>query len=140
MPLYGESLGIRFSTTQQHGVVANDIPQDASGTEPDIAVIVPEIDAIFAGQTVNVSVRKFQLTQAEKDLLLTNCILRYSRFGVSGAYWKASDPFTKVNFYLDGLGAHVSPGLVGAFVLANCRMLDGTLPDQYFVGAFRRKE
>lgn len=140
MPIYGEALKIRFSTTQQHGPVANDIPADASASEPDIAVIAAEVDALFVGQLLNLSVQKYAMTQAEKDLALNNCIARYSRFGVSGTYWQNTQFSKRVPFYLAGVGQYVTPNIISAFVQSHFKMMDGGVPDNVFVGGFRRIE
>lgn len=140
MPQFGASLKARFSVTQQQGVQANDLPMDVGATEPDLAVITPEVDAIFGGQLLNLSVQKFTLTQAEKDLLLINCILRYSRWGVSGSYWHSSAPLSRVNFYLAGLGQWVDKGDVMSFLGIHAKTMGGLTPDQFFVGGFKRLE
>lgn len=137
MPIQGEALKIRFSVTQQLGVVANDLQGGPTATAPDLAIFKPEVDALFGGQLLNLSRQIYALTEEEKGAFLDNCVARYGRVAVSGTYWKAADPSEQIGFYLAGLGTWVSPAMIRTFILAHARMRDDSVADTVFVGAFK---
>lgn len=135
MPQTGECLKFRFSVNNQLGVVSNDVVCGPTQTRPDLDILRNEVNPLFGGQLTNLSTQRYRLLESEKNLLVDKFIVRYSRTGVSGSYWKVDTPSDVVNFYLAGVSGFVPASEIRAFVIAHCRMADGTVPDTVFVGA-----
>lgn len=137
MPNYGDALKIRFGVTNQLGVVSNDLEGASAAPAPDPSVFISEVNPLFGGELINLSVQIYRLTDAEKQARLVMCPDRYSRYACAGVYYNTSSPKDKLGFYLTGLGPWVGPDEVRAFIFANAKMADDSIPNFCFVGAFK---
>lgn len=137
MPNYGEAMKIRFGVTNQLGVVSNDLEGSSVGNAPDPDVFASEVNPLFGGELINLSVQIYRLTEAEKQARLLMCPDRYSRYACAGVYYNTAAPQNKLGFYLTGLGPWVAAADVRAYIMANAKMADDTIPNFVFVGAFK---
>lgn len=136
----GACLQINFSSTNNHGVQQNNISRDTTTAVPTLADFKDEVTKLSGGQCLNISVVRYDLTEAEKTAKLVVCLERYARNKVSGTMWNSATPDFTLGFFLSGLGLWVGPQEVETFVKAHCKMPDGTAVDSVFVGAFKKVE
>lgn len=136
----GVSLQLNFSSTNNHGVVQNNIQRDTPATLPTLADFIDEVTKLSGGTCLNISTVRYDLTEAEKTTKLVVCLPRYARNKVSGTMWNSANPDFTLGFFLSGLGPWVGPLEVETFVKAHGKMPDGTAIDSVFVGAFKKVE
>ena len=93
MPEIGSNLGTRFSVCNQLGVVDNDIPTFGKPVdETYIAEFKDAVDALFGGQLLNMSIRRYRLKESEKRNLLVHFSSRYSTYNCAGQFYDIDNP------------------------------------------------
>jgi hypothetical protein len=128
-------LSIFFSSTNQHGVVRNDIYRHAPKAGFSLSDFVAEVTAIFGGECLNVSNQIFRLTEAEKDSRLVIPIERRSRYAVGCTVWNSAQPKKTEGAYLAGIHSARGPEDIKNFLLAHAKMSNGDAVTNVRVGA-----
>lgn len=135
MPDTGVALSLRFSFTNQLGVIGNEIPRSSTNALPDMEEFYEDLEHIIFGTLIKCSGVRYRLKESEKAALPAEGVARYSRFDISGTFGDLDNPGIQHGFFLTNLHSSVSLIDIVDFIKDNCKLPDGTAPTKVFLGS-----
>lgn len=140
----GAALTVNFSVNNKLGVTRNQLYAGTAGILPTVADISDEVNAIFGGDILNLSIDRLQQSESNKAAGYGDKDPeRYGIVSVSGTFFDPDNPDVVETFYLDGINPGLGVDQIRG-IIQGCCPLPGTssspIPDAgVFVGAMKRR-
>lgn len=129
MPYLGDCLRINLSVCNELGVIKTSLPCAADTAVPNLVTLRSEVDDLFGGKLVKLSLGRYELTEQEKADHTGWNIARFDTYDVSYVVGKFDNPTATVPGFLAGIHKSVPISAVETFVLNFAKMPDLSTPD-----------
>jgi len=128
MPWTGPCIQLNVGLTNQSGTKRVSVPMGMNSAAPDAAVIRERFDKLFVGKVINISYKRYSISDLEAASFTGHNPGRYTLLNYVVYFGKTGKVQETVREFYAGMDSAVSSDDVKAFILANRKMPDGSAP------------